>query len=83
MLNTYAIYNPELQNPPYVGIGWTRFDEWPFDWSEDRAVLDKALQFSQKALYLDPNMPEASLLMGYTYLWMEAHEKAEAVINRN
>ena len=45
-------------------------------------VLDKALHFSQKAIDLDPSLPEASLLMGYTYLWMEAHEKAEAVINR-
>ena len=68
--------------PAYVGIGWTWFDEWPFGWSEDRTVLDKALEFSQKAVDLDPNLPEASLLMGYTHLWMEAHEKAEAVSNR-
>ena len=68
--------------PAYVGIGWTWFDEWPFGWSENRTVLDKALKFSQKAVDLDPNLPEASLLMGYTHLWMEEHEKAEAVINR-
>jgi tetratricopeptide (TPR) repeat protein len=68
--------------PAYVGIGWTWFDEWPFGWSEDRTVLDKALQFSQKAVGLDPHLPEASLLMGYTYLWLDEHEKAEEVINR-
>jgi hypothetical protein len=32
---------------------------------------------------LDPILPEASLLMSCTYLWMEKkHEKTEDVINR-
>ena len=68
--------------PAYVGLGWTWFDEWPFGWNEDRMVLEKALHFSEKALDLDPFLPGASLLMGYTYLWMEKHEKAEDVIKR-
>jgi adenylate cyclase len=68
--------------PAYVGLGWTWFDEWPFGWSDDKMVLEKALYFSEKAVDLDPILPEASLLMGYTYLWMEAHQKAEDVINR-
>jgi adenylate cyclase len=68
--------------PAYVGMGWTWFDEWPFGWSEDRMVLEKALHFSERAIDLDPFLPEASLLIGYTYLWMEEHEKAEEVINR-
>jgi len=68
--------------PAYVGLGWTWFDEWPFGWSEDRMVLEKALHFSRKAIDLDPTLPDASLLMGYTYLWLEEHEKAEDVNNR-
>jgi adenylate cyclase len=68
--------------PAHVGMGWTWFDEWPFGWSEDRMVLEKALHFSERAIDLDPNLPEASSLMGCTYLWMEEHEKAEEVINR-
>jgi adenylate cyclase len=68
--------------PAYVGLGWTWFDEWPFGWSEDRMVLEKALHFSQKAIDLDPFLPGASLLMGYVYLWMEKHEKADEVIER-
>jgi adenylate cyclase len=68
--------------PAYVGMGWTWFDEWPFGWSEDKMVLEKALHFSQRAIDLDPNLPEASSLMSCTYLWMEEHEKAEKVINR-
>jgi adenylate cyclase len=68
--------------PAYVGMGWTWFDEWPFGWSEDKAVLEKALHFSEKAIDLDPILPEASHLMSCTYLWMEEHEKAEDIINR-
>ncbi|MEJ2170118.1 MAG: adenylate/guanylate cyclase domain-containing protein [Desulfobacterales bacterium] len=68
--------------PAHVGMGWTWFDEWPFGWSEDKMVLEKALHFSEKALALDPNLPEASSLMSCTYLWMEEHAKAEEVINR-
>ena len=68
--------------PAYVGMGWTWFDEWPFGWSDDRMVLEKALHFSKKAIDLDPTLPDASLLMGYTYLWLEEHEKAEDVNNR-
>jgi adenylate cyclase len=68
--------------PAYVGLGWTWFDEWPFGWSEDKAVLEKALHFSKKAVDLDPVLPEASLLMGCTYLWMGEHEKAQDVISR-
>jgi adenylate cyclase len=68
--------------PAFVGMGWTWFDEWPFGWSEDRRVLEKALQLSKKAVDLDPNLPDAYLLMSCTHLWMEEHEKAEDVINR-
>jgi adenylate cyclase len=68
--------------PAYVGLGWTWFDEWPFGWSDDKMVLEKALQFSERAVELDPILPEASLLMGYTYLWLEEHQKAEDIINR-
>ncbi|MCG6881523.1 MAG: hypothetical protein LJE96_20555 [Deltaproteobacteria bacterium] len=68
--------------PAYVGMGWTWFDEWPFGWSEDRVVLEKALNFSEKAVDLDPDLSEAFSLMSCTYLWMGEHEKAEAVINR-
>ena len=68
--------------PAYVGLGWTWFDEWPFGWSEDRGVLEKALHFSEMAIDLDPILPEAFLLMSIAYLWLEAHEKAEDVNNR-
>jgi len=68
--------------PAYVGMGWTWFDEWPFGWSEDKMVLEKALHLSERAIDLDPNLPEAYSLLSCTYLWMEEHEKAEEVINR-
>ena len=58
-------------------MGWTLFDEWPFCWSEDRAVLEKALQFSKKAVDLDPNLPDAFLLMACTYVWIREYEKME------
>jgi adenylate cyclase len=68
--------------PAYVGLGWTWFDEWPFGWSEDRAVLEKALHYSEKAIDLDPILPEASLLMSCTLLWMGEHEKSADVMDR-
>ena len=68
--------------PAYVGLGWTWFDEWPFGWSEDRTVLEKALHFSEKAKNLDPTLPDASLLMCCTCLWMEEHQKAQEIINQ-
>jgi len=67
--------------PAYVGLGWTWFDEWPFGWSEDRAVLENALRFSEKALALDPILPDASVLMSCTLLWMGEHEKAADVMD--
>lgn len=68
--------------PAYVGLGWTWFDEWPFGWSEDRMVLRKALHFSEKAITLDPDLPDASLLRSCTLLWMGEHEKAADVMDR-
>ena len=68
--------------PAYVGMGWTWFDEWPFGWSEDRVVLEKALSFSQKAADLDPSLPAARLLMACTYVWMREYDKAEDVIKQ-
>jgi len=86
-LEAREIYRQALElDPGYapacVGMGWTWFDEWPFGWSEDRIVLEKALNFSEKAVDLDPNLSEAFSLMSCTYLWMGEHEKAEAIINR-
>ena len=68
--------------PAYVGLGWTWFDEWPFGWSEDRVVLEKALHYSEKAIDLDPTLPEASLLKSCTLLWMGEHEKSADVMDR-
>jgi adenylate cyclase len=86
-LEAREIYQRALELDPayaaaYVGMGWTWFDEWPFGWSEDRMVLDKALYFSKKAIDLDPVLPGAFHLMSCTCLWMEEHEKAEDVIKR-
>jgi hypothetical protein len=66
-LEARKIYQRALDLDPgyaqaYVGIGWTWFDEWPFGWSDDKRVLDKALHFSKKAIDLDPVLPDASLL---------------------
>ena len=68
--------------PAYVGMGWTWFDEWPFGWSDDRVVLEKALSFSEKAVDLDPGLPDAMLLMSCTYVWMREFDKAEDVIRK-
>ena len=86
-LEAREIYRQSLEldpgyAPAYVGMGWTWFDEWPFGWSDDRMVLEKALHFSERAVDLDPNLSEAFSLMSCTYLWMGDHEKAEAVVNR-
>jgi len=68
--------------PAYVGMGWTWFDEWPFGWSEDRTVLEKALSFSEKAVDLDSSLPAAWLLMSCTSVWMREYDKAEHVIRQ-
>ena len=68
--------------PAHVGMGWTWFDEWPFGWSEDKVVLEKALHFSERAVELDPSLPGAWLLMSCTYVWMREYEKAEDVIKQ-
>ena len=86
-LEAREIYRQSLEldpgyAPAYVGMGWTWFDEWPFGWSDDRMVLEKALHFSERAVDLDPNLSEAFSLMSCTYLWMGEHEKAEAIVNR-
>jgi len=47
----------------YVGMGFTYWHDWFFQWNKDPQLLDQALQLGQKAVALDDSNPEAYALL--------------------
>jgi adenylate cyclase len=60
-------------------LGWTYWMEWVFGWTQDPRSLGQALEFAQKAISLDDNLPEAHCLVGGVLLWERRHEEAIAI----
>ena len=60
-----------------VGLSWTYFNEWFYQWASDRAqALGQALEIAQRAVALDDSLPGAYRVLGYVYLWKRQYEQA-------
>jgi TolB-like protein/Tfp pilus assembly protein PilF len=66
----------------YVGLGYTYWQEWPSQWSQDPKTLDQALVLAQKARELDGSLPHVYLLLSDVYLFQKQHDQAIAAAER-
>jgi adenylate cyclase len=62
----------------YVGLGFTYYEEWAQQWSQDSQSLDRANEMAQKALALDNTNAGAHSLLGWVYLWTKQYDLAIA-----
>lgn len=64
----------------YSGLAWAHLNDAVFHWSEDRKVsTQKALQAANRALRLDPNLPDAYSVLGMIHsLLLADHDQAVA-----
>jgi adenylate cyclase len=63
----------------YVGLSRTYFDDWFYQWANDRAqALEQALERAQRAVALDDSLPGAHQLLGHIYVWKRQYEQAIA-----
>ena len=60
----------------HEGLGYTYFIEWALGWSDDPTSLDRAFEFAQKSLALDPYRPGAHALISHVYLWQKQIDQA-------
>ncbi len=74
----------------YVGLGFTYYEEWSQQWSQDPQTLDRAHELAQKAIALDDRNAGAHSLLGWIYLWnkqydlaISEHELAVAIDSTN
>jgi adenylate cyclase len=60
----------------YVGIAWTYFFEWGFQWNREPQVLQRAEELAQTAMTFDPFLPGPHALLGQIYLQKLEHDQA-------
>ncbi|MFQ6672442.1 MAG: tetratricopeptide repeat protein [Candidatus Tectimicrobiota bacterium] len=60
----------------YAALGWTHFQEWALQWSQDPQTLRQAFELAQRAITLDDSLSTAHQVLGYVYLWKRQHEQA-------
>jgi adenylate cyclase len=53
----------------YLGLGWSYWLGWLWQWSQDPQTLERALEMAQKAIALDDSLANAYTLLGQVYLW--------------
>jgi len=66
----------------YVGLGYTYWQAWPSQWSQDPKILEHALVLAQKARDLDGSLPQAYLLLSDVLLFQKRHDQALAAAER-
>jgi adenylate cyclase len=68
----------------YGRLAHTYFCEWNFGWTDDSAVLQRAIQLGEKAVELNESSPQAhedlALVYGYARQWARAIAQAERAI---
>jgi tetratricopeptide (TPR) repeat protein len=69
--------DPQLASA-YSGLGFTYYEAWSQQWSQDPESLDRAYEMAQKAIALDDSNAGAHVLLGWVYLWRKQHDLAIA-----
>lgn len=71
----------------YAGLGFTYYEQWTNQWSQDPHNLDKAFELANKAMAIDDSVGGAYTLLSHVYLWKKQHDQAinllETVIAHN
>jgi adenylate cyclase len=62
----------------YMGLGWTYYNDWSMQWSNDPHSLERAFELVEKSLALDNTLSAGHSLLGHIYLWRKEYDKAIA-----
>src|SRR5262249_403712 len=66
----------------HLGVGWTYWLDWFWQWSPDSQGPTQAFALAQKALELDDSLPVAHRLLSLVYLFQKQYERAIAEAER-
>ncbi len=67
----------------YVGLSRTYFDDWFFQWANDRTqALEQAREIAEQARALDDSLPGAHRILALVYAWKRQYEQAIAEIQQ-
>jgi adenylate cyclase len=66
----------------YAGRGFTYYEEWSHQWSQDPGTLDRAYDMATEAIALDDSHAGAHALLGWVYLWRKQHDLAIALMEQ-
>ncbi len=58
------------------------FVAWEFQWLSESDLLQKAIEFGQRAVNLDDGMAEGHTWLGWALLWNKEHDRALAALER-
>jgi adenylate cyclase len=62
----------------YVGLGFTYYEAWSHQWTQDPQTLDTAYEMATKAIALDEIEAGAYALLGWIHLWRKEYDLAIA-----
>ena len=76
-----AMFQKALEADPeyasaYVGLAFANFQSWALGWSRSQETLEEARRLVDRALAIDPNHVEASVLLGRIHVWSGRHAEA-------
>ena len=60
----------------HAGLGIVHYLEWMWQWTLDPAALDRAFEFTQRAVTLDDSLPRAHIALATVLLLKKRHEQA-------
>jgi adenylate cyclase len=62
----------------YAGLGFTYYEEWANQWSQDSQTLEQAFELAKRTIALNDSLPEAHRVLGDVYLYKKQYEQAIA-----
>ena len=62
----------------YAGLGFTYYEEWANQWSQDPQTLEQAFELAKSAIALNDSLPEAHRILGDVYLYKRQYGQAIA-----
>jgi adenylate cyclase len=66
----------------YAGIGFTYYEAWAQQWSQDPQSLDRAYELAVESIALDDSRSGAYALLSHVYLWRKQYEQAITELER-
>jgi TolB-like protein len=66
----------------YAGLGFTYYEAFSHQWSQDPDLLDRAYEMATAAIALDESQAGAHALLGWVYLWRKQHDLAIALMEQ-